>query len=109
MNFRHNIWGYFEVTDPFEVTNEVTEIFDFQNFSRQFAHFCSSYEKASKCYEEIEMWNSGFLRDRIDYQTVSCCVLIWRSTIARRQDTANVKEIGSGTFHSRPVVLVSVR
>ena len=73
MNFRHNIWGYFEVTDPFEVTNEVTEIFDFQNFSRQFAHFCSSYEKASKCYEEIEMWNSGFLRDRIDYQTVSCC------------------------------------
>ena len=76
MNFRHNIWGYFEVTDPFEVTNEVTEIFDFQNFSRQFAHFCSSYEKASKCYEEIEMWNSGFLRDRIDYQTVSCCVVI---------------------------------
>lgn len=75
MNFRHNIWGYFEVTDPFEVTNEVTEIFDFQNFSRQFAHFCSSYEKASKCYEEIEMWNSGFLRDRIDYQTVSCCVV----------------------------------
>ena len=70
MNFRHNIWGYFEVTDPFEVTNEVTEIFDFQNFSRQFAHFCSSYEKASKCYEEIEMWNSGFLRDRIDYQVI---------------------------------------
>ena len=76
MNFRHNIWGHFEVTDPFEVTNEVTEIFDFQNFSRQFDHFCSSYEKASKCYEEIEMWNSGFLRDRIDYQTVSCCVVI---------------------------------
>lgn len=44
----------------FEVTNEVTEIFDFQNFSRQFAHFCSSYEKASKCYEKIEKWNSGF-------------------------------------------------
>ena len=54
MNFRHNIWGYFEVTDPFEVTNEVTEIFDFQNFSRQFAHFCSSYEKASKCYQVIK-------------------------------------------------------
>ena len=64
------------VWPKFEVTNEVTEIFDFQNFSRQFAHFCSSYEKASKCYEEIEMWNSGFLRDRIDYQTVSCCVVI---------------------------------
>lgn len=50
MNFRHNIWGYFEVTDPFEVTNEVTEIFDFQNFSRQFMRFYYRGANNAKCY-----------------------------------------------------------
>lgn len=81
-------------------------------FSELFEAICALLFQLRKGFKMLwKNWKVEFrfLRDRIDYQTVSCCVVIWRSTIARRQDTANVKEIGSGTFHSRPVVLVSVR
>ena len=50
MNFRHNIWGNFEVTDPFEVTNEVTDIFNFLNFLRQFMRFYCRGANNAKCY-----------------------------------------------------------
>ena len=49
-----------KVPGPFEVTDEVTELFNFQNFLRKFARFCSSIAKTSKCYEEIGKVKSQF-------------------------------------------------
>ena len=50
----------YKVTGPFEVTDEVAEIFNFQNFLRKFVRFCSSIAKTSKCYEEIGKVKSRF-------------------------------------------------